>query len=211
MLWSPNTISRENIGYKIPDWKKIIDGGKKFCLLWGVDKPRVFHEDEKFFMRFNDLHNNCVTVKSAAGQNPYVDELFFWTPDFPKISIKQGHLIKNYLNNHLLTSPFISNEKSDLAYKQYKGKKYWLNRHGVHTIVYPTWDIHTYDSGKNSSTIFSSRDTWFFGLSENEISKSIWKMGIEKIFHTIPDYWKNSNTDVSQGLKASWSKNYYLE
>ena len=211
MMLAPNNVSRDSIGYKVDKWRKIIDSGKTLCMLWGVDKPRVFHENGKFFVRFIDVIDNCVTVKSMAGRNHYTDELFFWSPDCPKIMIKQGHLIKNYLNNNLFTSSFISDKNSKLAYKQHDGKKYWLNVHGVNTIVYPTWDINTFDSGKPPSTIYSWRDQWFFNLEGDNVSRRVWQMGVDKIFDTIPDYWKNNPNDISQGIKGCWSKSYFLE
>jgi len=211
MMLTPNCVVRDGIGYKVPEWKKIIDAGKKLCILWGVDKPRVIHDNGKFAVRFIDVIDNCVKVSSMAGQNPYSDELFYWTPDHPKIPIKQGHLIKNYLNSNLLTSPFISEKKSELAFKIHNGKIYWLNNHGVHTVVYPTWDINTFDAGKPPSVVYSWRDDWFFNSEKNNVSRQVWQMGIDKIFKILPDYWKNDPTNIAQGLKASWSKTYYLE
>jgi hypothetical protein len=209
MCLSPNAVVRDSIGYKVDKWRKIIDSGKNFCMLWGIDKPRVFHKSGKFFARFIDVFDS--SVKTIAGKNFYADEFFFWTPDDPRLVIKQSHLIKNYLNNNLLTSPFVSEKPSQLACKQYNGKNYWLNTHGVHSVVYPNWDINTYDSGKPPSPIYSSRDTWFFDSESQNESRVYWQMGIDKIFDIVPDYWKNDPNDISRGLKACWSKSYFLE
>ena len=211
MMFTPNHVVRDGIGLKVKEWADMINKGKKFCLLWGIDKPRVFHDNNKFSFKFLDMVDLGPKVKSMAGLEPYTDELFFWTPDKPEIAIKQGHMIKNYLNANLTTSPFISKKSSQLAYKTVNGVKYWLNNHGVHTVVYPQWDITTFDAGKPPSTVFSPRDNWFFNLEESNYAKKMWSMGVEYLHKRTPDYWKNDPTDISRGLKGCWSKEYFLE
>ena len=211
MLLAPNALARDGLGYKVKEWADMIAQGKKLCLLWGVDKPRLAQENNKYVVRFLDIVDNCATVNSMMGMNDYRDELFYWTPSFPKILIKQGHMIKSWLEKNWASSPFMTTSPTGLAYKEHNGTKHWLNNHGLHNIIYPQWDISTFDSGKPASIVFSPRDQWFFGQGENSDSLKIWKMGINKIFDSVPDYWKNDHTDVSKGLKACWSKSYFLE
>ena len=211
MFFTPNSAVRESLGLKIKEWADIIHSGKSFCLLWGHDKPRLMHNNGKYSIRFIDLLDNGPTVKSFAGQLPYADELFYWTPDMPEIIIKQGHLLKNYLDSNLTSSPFVSTHKSDLAYKEVNGVKYWINNHGVHSVIYPRWNIDTFSPGKPASIIFSPRDTWFFELNQEDNAKRVWKVGLDKVWKIIPDYWKNDVNNVATGFKACWSKDYYLE
>ena len=210
MMLTPNCVARDGIGMKIKEWADMVHAGKKLCLLWGHDKPRLFHDNNRYCVRFLDIIDNGPTVSSIAGQQPYSDELFYWTPDLPKLIIKQAHLIKNYLESNFKTSPFVSLKKTYLAYKTHQECKYWLNNHGLHNVIYPHWDISTFDPGKTPSTVVSPRDRWFFDLEESNISKEIWRQGIEKIFQTLPNYWKNDPNDYSAGIKACWSRDYYL-
>lgn len=211
MMLTPNCVARDRIGYKVKAWADLITQGKKLCVLWGADKPRVVYENNKFAVKFVDMIDNCVTVSSIANKNDYADELFFWSPDAPKIVIKQAHLVKRYMDNNLFDSPYISFKESGIAFKEHNGKKYWLNNHGLHQIIYPNWNIHTFDAGKTPSIIVSPRDRWFFELEDGNVAKYVWKIGVEKVFSTIPDYWKNDPTDMSRGIKASWSKTYFIE
>jgi hypothetical protein len=211
MMLTPNCVARDGIGMKVKEWADMVHSGKKLCLLWGHDKPRLFHDNDRYCVRFLDIIDNGPTVSSIAGQQPYSDELFYWTPDLPKLIIKQAHLIKNYLESNFKTSPFVSQKKTDLAYKIHQGCKYWLNNHGLHNVIYPHWDINTFDPGKTPSSVVSPRDRWFFQMEETNLSKKIWKMGVDKMFKTIPDYWKNNPMDIRKGIKACWSKDYYLE
>lgn len=211
MLQNPNAASREDLPFKIKEWADIIHSGKKLCILWALDKPRIVQKDGKFCFTFLDFIDNGPTVKSIAGQQPYSDELFYWTPDKPEILIKQGHLIKNYLQGDVTQLPFVSREKSDLAYREVNGVKYWLSNHGVHQLIYPQWDIGTYSVGKPWSAIFTPRDDWFFGIEkENPIRKN-WLSGLNLLWKTLPNYWKSDPTDVSKGIKGSLSRDYFLE
>jgi len=210
--FSPNNTSKESLPLKIKEWADIIHSGKKFCVLWAHDKPRIAHENGKFLFKFIDIVDNAATVKSIAGQQPYTDELFYWTPDLPEILIKQGHIIKNYLSApNIQNLPFVSQEKSDLAYREINGVKYWLSNHGVHILIYPGWDIGTFTNGKASSAIFTERDSWFFELSNGHDIKQNWWTGLDQLWKLIPNYWKNNPDHIHAGLKACWSKNYYLE
>jgi hypothetical protein len=212
MFFNPNAAARDQLALKVKEWADIIHAGKKFCIVWAHDKPRIQHENNRWTFKFIDLIDNGPTVKSISGQNPYTDELFYWSPDLPKIVIKQCHLIKNYLSNELITTlPFVSQEKSDLAYRTINGVKHWLNNHGVHSLIYPNWDIDTFSNGKPNSIIFSDRDIWFYNIeNENHIKKN-WAVGLDKLWKVLPDYWKNTPDDLNNGLKACWSKEYYLE
>jgi hypothetical protein len=211
MFHNANGACRESLPLKIKEWADMIHQGKKLCVLWGKDKPRIVHNNGRYAFRFLDIVDDCATVKSIAGQQPYTDEFFYWTPDKPEIMIKQAHLIKNYLNQHNVQSlPFVSWEKSDLAYREVGNKKYWLSHHGVHRIIYPNWDIGTYSSGKVVSIIFSDRDTWFYNSNNHDLV-SRWQNGVNELWQTVPDYWKNDTADLSKGLKACWSKDYYLD
>jgi hypothetical protein len=210
-MFNPNAVSRESLGLKVKEWADIIHSGKKLCILWGHDKPRIRYQNGRFAFRFIDVVDNACTVKSISGQQPYNDELFYWTPDCPEIVIKQSHVIKNYLDRNDLTDlQFVSTEKSDLAFKTINGINYWLSNHGVHSLIYPGWDISTFSLGKPASAILSPRDSWFFNIDNHHTIKHNYQVGIDKLWQMVPDYWKNNPADLSKGFKGCWSKEYWL-
>jgi hypothetical protein len=206
-FYNSNVVAKENLARKVPEWAQIIDQGKKLCILWGQDKPRVFH-DGRFGLRFLDMINGP-TVQSMQGNQDYVDELFFWSPDSTEILCKQAHLLKNYLNNNLTNSAYVSSEHTDLAYKTVAGTRYGLSNAGVHGIIYPNWVQGTISTHKPSSTIFSPRDDWFNQLPGQAYDH--WFRAVQKLWGMIPDYWKNDPHRLAAGIKGSWSKHYYLE
>ena len=206
-FYNSNVIAKENLPSKVPDWAKVMAQGKRLCLLWGQDKPRIFH-DGRFGIRFLDMINGP-TVRSMQHCQDYADELFFWSPDSTDILCKQAHLIKNYLNEHLWTSPYVSPNTLDLAYKTVAGKKYGLSNSGIHSIIYPEWVEGTMSQHKPSSTIFSPRDDWF-NLRPG-LARDTWSEGVQQLWSLIPDYWKNDVQSLAAGIKGSWSRSYYIE
>ena len=210
-FFNSNCVARESLALKIKEWADLIHQGKKLCLVWGYDKPRVYCDQDRFYMTFLDIFDGGPTVKSFSGELPYRDELFFWTPNLPKLIIKQGHLIKNYLRKNLSISSEISQYKSDLAYITVHEKRHWLSVNGMHSLIYPNYKIGTLSAPKPSSIIISPRDSWFFNMNANARPLQVWRMGVEKLWQTLPDYWKNNPKNLSQGIKLCVSPKYYLE
>ena len=219
---SPNNVARENFALKIKDWADLIHAGKKVCILWGVDKPRILHENNRFSFRFLDLLVDAsVQVPSIAGLQPYTDEMFYWSPDKPEIVIKQAHVVKNYLSGNLTAKPHVnrfvpgqstfSTRKFSCAYRKINGERYWLSHDGLHELIYPTWRIGTFSCDKTDSPVLTPRDEWLFSLTEEHPIRKNWKTGLDELWKLLPDYWKNNPSSVKAGIKACWSKDYFLE
>lgn len=213
MVLTPIVIAKQLLVTNTKEWADMINAGKKICIIYGADKPRIHHVDGKFCLRFQDTIGFVPDVISMAGQRPYTDELFFWTPDKPEIVIKQAHLVKRYLSApNIVGLPGVVEGKADLAYKVINGKKYGLSNDGLHALIYPEWDPGMgITAAKPRSIIFADRDQWFFNLESTSDYLLNWQFGLAKVWNTIPDYWKNDPADVARGLKASVSKNYFLE
>jgi hypothetical protein len=213
MSWSPNNVSRDNWAMRVPEWANIIASGRKFCMIYGLDKPRIAHVDGKFCVRFLDMVDVAATVDSRAGLQPYTDELFYWTPDLPEITIKQAHVVKRYLQGDIANKPYMSLTVGDknTVFKEYQGKKYWLSRDGLSSLIYPKWKPGLVLCTKSFSTIFSNRDTWFFNLQSEHPVKKVWSMGVDKLWKSLPDYWKNNPQDISKGVRLCVSPDYFIE
>ena len=115
---------------------------------------------------------------------------------------------------------FITKEKTDIAYKIVNGQKYWLNFVGLHNLIYPTWNQHNRpNSRKPGQLLFntetrsggSEKEMWFYQLDSNNEFRRRWDIGYQQLWDQLPDYWKNDPTNQSAGVKASISKNYFLE
>jgi hypothetical protein len=212
-FFGPGTIARDNLAMKIEPWRDIIESGKKLCILWGKDKPRVHHIDGRFAVRFLDLIDDAVCSLSASGMQSYTDEFFYWTPDFVKILIKQAHLIKNYLSQPGFENfQFVTSNKTSLSYRVVDKKTYWLSIPGTHYLIYPNWDesLDFAPPKPQKTPMISPRDSWFYNISGHPAKDNL-MIGLDKLQQYIPDYWKNDPSDWTAGIKGCWSKPYFLE
>jgi hypothetical protein len=210
--FGPNNIARENIVSNVQEWADLVESGKKLCVVWGKDKPRVHHIDGKFVFRFIDIIDDAASVYSMSGQQPYCDEFFFWTPDLPKLLIKQAHIIKNYLStSNIQQLPFVSNQSSGLSYRTIEGQQYWLSIEGTSHLVYPNWVEGPVFIPKPITIVIAPRDEWFYPMDDSHLAKRNLVEGLTKINQKVSDYWKNDPTDFVKGIKGCWSKSYFLE
>lgn len=193
-----------------PFYLDYINSGKSICFLQAMDKPRVFVENNRWFFRFIDTHD---TAQHQGVDCP--SEFFYWTPDLPKLLIKQAHVIKRYFENANENTPFCTTIRSGqsmqvLASKPYRDGTLWLTNHGVDTLMYKDWDWRTYSVGKPWSMVIHPRDTWFMNMSDLDPAKANWKKLLQKWWSDMPEIWKNDPNDMSQGMKCCVTRPYYL-
>ena len=95
---SPNNAARIFLRERIKDYVDKIASGKRLCFVWGIDKPYVFFDGQKYYFQFRDVVDTCVNpyVQKKYKQGWY-DELFYWSPDAPLIPIKAAHIIKRFV------------------------------------------------------------------------------------------------------------------
>jgi hypothetical protein len=211
-MFNPNNASRVAVREYVPEWKKMIDDGKRVLFLWGADKPRVGLVDGKYCFRFIDIIDNCVSPKVQMLNRPGdYDEFFYWSPDLPELIIKQAHIIKHYLRTATASSQFLTTEKTGLGSTIIDGVEYHLTTTGVSVLIYPNFIFYDETQGKPLSIFFTPRDTWFFSLPDDNLARVSWEVGITKLWKMLPDYWKNDPLDSSKALKQMWSKAYALE
>ena len=221
MIWQPTVNFFPNLVMSVTEWRQLMDQGKRVCVLYGTDKPRLVYEDGRFAVRFIDIAGFTGSVPVIANELPYSTEYFYWTPDLPELIIKQAHIVKNYLNSgDVKTLPFITGEKTDLAYKIVDGQKYWLNFVGLHNLIYPAWNRHNRpNSHKPTQLLYnletrsggSEKEYWFYRIETTNEFRKKWEIGYEHLWNQIPMYWRNDPANQSAGVKASVSKNYFLE
>jgi hypothetical protein len=214
-MLGPNNACRHQIRYTVPEWDKIINSGKKFAFIWGCEKPRLYKINGKYCIRFIDIVDHAVSpiqqIMPRAGE---FDELFYWSIDLPELIIKQGHVLKNFLKLCNNDSTYLQKEPTYLgsAWKEEdNGTKKWLTINGLHSLIYPKYSYSPDSQGKIGTMILTPRDKWFFNLSDDVESRKNWKVGLEKLWNTLSDYWKNDSADITKGLKQMLSIPYFLE
>lgn len=207
---NPNNAARQDIKLTVPAWQKMFDAGKKVCFIHGVDKPRVTNLNGNFYYKFHDMIDPAVSPGARILNRPWdFDELFYWSPDCPKIPIKQGHVIKNFLKLANEHTPGITTRQVGLVRTVINKKFYDMTQDKLHSLIYPNWYPVPFQ-WKASSLIFTNRDEWFFKLPDSDSAKYAWKIGLEHRWNSVSDSFKNDPNNIQRGFKQHNSKPYFL-
>jgi molybdopterin-biosynthesis enzyme MoeA-like protein len=141
------------------------------------------------------------------------DELFYWSPDLPELIIKQAHMVKRRLQSLQANDPFASpvirmpTGEACTCSVQVHDQNLYLMPNGVSQLLYPGWAPALYQF-KASNLIFTPRDQWFFNLPDSDPAKYAWRIGLEHLWQSTPDLWKNNPADIMSGFKDMYSRHY---
>jgi hypothetical protein len=158
-----------------------LDRGLKTAVLFGVDKPRICIKNGKYYTYFIDTIANSfrggVNLNILDYNNAeYV--FFYWTPDMPEIVIKQSQMIRRWFElNPALKSIInwpIMDHRNRQAYEII-----------TRSIVYPQWNLNTFQCAKTSSTVYTEWDDWFFKEFKGTKIYDNWFKGVEYVEHNI--------------------------
>ena len=201
---SPNNPARSLFREKIDDYKNLIAQGKKLCFVWGKEKPMLKYsrQSNKHFVEFHDSIDNCITPYVQKNYyKGWYDELFYWTPDYPLIPVKQAHVIVNYLK--------ICNDRDQFTTSRtFNGfsQKFdmYLRDNTIKTLIYPKWSNDIFCNGKASSFVYSLRDEWF--LKSNLENRKRFMEIADSYFRTVDpdDHERKSTWPLRSGA-------YYIE
>jgi len=211
-ILTPLHIGQVHLYDNVEDWNRLLDQGRSVGLIRGADKPRVFKQGNRYLVKFLDsLVNNSIDVHIAShAKNSVEHEFFYWSPDMPKLVGKQAHVIKNFLQTADQRSPYLTAKPSSWIGPIIDGQQYWLTEHGLHALIYPTWDINTFSMGKHNTPMASPRDSWFFTRPEFGKEFRIYQMSLQAIRQIAGEYWLNNTDQEVAGMKGMWSQSYYL-
>jgi hypothetical protein len=216
---SPNIVLKQYMKLNTPHWQKLFDSGKRVCFIAGVDKPWVSRLNGQYYFRFIDTY-----IDDAAGPGSQMDNLpqehndsFYWSPELPKLVIKQAHIIKRYIAASDLNDPaagFVTDKSLIKSAPRIhivgKGTDNWyMTTDRMHDLIYPNWVVNPFQA-KSPSIVLSKRDTWFFDIEDSNQAKYYWQTGLKYFWENTPDRWKHDPKNILAGFKYSQSKIYCL-
>ena len=163
-------IKHSNYGTK--EHKEILDTGKSVCVIYGIDKPKLSTLDGKWYLYFIDVMANHPNPVIGDYTN-ITTELFYWTPDLPELIIKQCHMIKAWFempqNRHL---------KQLVAWPNFNVSKRTTYEHIAKSIIYPDYDLETWQTAKPTNSFYNEMDHWFYeNFKDHKLYRS-WQAGI---------------------------------
>jgi len=156
-----------------------MDRGLKTAVVFGVDKPKVCIKDGKYHTYFVDVVANSFRGGFNRPEYDNMDYVFFyWTPDMPEIIVKQSHMIRRWFEMNPQLKPILQWPNSDYTKRQ----AYEII---VRSIVYPEYDLNTFQCVKTSSTIYCEWDDWFFHEFQRTAIYDNWFKGIQYVEQNI--------------------------
>jgi hypothetical protein len=199
-------------------WSKFLEG-KRVCVMMGVDKTSINIEGGRYFTSFSDfvgpdaamLMTNDVDFK---GHN--VMELFYHTPDFPELIIKQAHLLKRFVDADTTTqehfedvskyTPYDFRPASNCKSKKHIGN---LKYQHYHKVVYPSWLPGVVTP---KPMYFGTRliDCWWINDLRG-VEGKVWTSGLIEHHTNFNFIEKKHHILNSATLPFTPSKRFYLE
>lgn len=211
--WLKNTVEHLHPQY-ITRWSVTrdhqqlvtLDRGLKTAILFGVDKPKICIKDNKYYTYFVDIVANSFRGGFNRSEYDNIDYVFFyWTPDMPEIVIKQSHMIKHWFEMNSQLKPILYWPNNDYTKRQ----AYEII---VRSIVYPNWNLNTFQCVKTSSTVYSEWDDWFFKEFYKTTIYDSWVKGIEYVEKNInKQYLKYDFDNRFDGFVGMISEFFALE
>jgi hypothetical protein len=212
--YSFSALSRGYVRNTVPEYRQLIDSGKKVCFIWGVEKPDVFQQNNQYYLRFGDGQDHAVSAHAQIMNRPWeYDEFFYWPPDMPQLPAKQAHIICRYLNNltaadvdgtHVLDNhgyedtvygttrpdPYLT---KPLIKIQKAGQNYALSMRGLHRLIYPDWNPNLIVAGKPHGHMFALKDTWLLSDQAPDCGQRYYTNGVpalrQKVKQIDPNLW----------------------
>lgn len=196
--FSPGIAWRTDYDLVNKDYGRITESGKTLAHIIGIDKPTMYYQDKKFYIRFLDKTINMhLPFRNSLEQNPIFVEPFYWSENTGPLIIKQGHLIKNYIKSNKIDPNCINHIKGRFLHDLYA------------KIIYDRTLPMYFNPSKAQN--FGSVFPWdmFFLEDKNTDFYRNWKNGMDFFDKIIPDKWKH-NGSVYNDMVGIWSKSYCL-
>ena len=202
---NPIGITRFNYLY-FSEVKKRFDKQKKIGLILGVEKPKSLIHNGRFWMRFIDRSVNMVTIiDHLRDYDNTVIEYFYWSPDAVPLLIKQGHVIKRWLEENPSFQKYWDSRTTD-----YKTARYYHEKL-LRTVVYPnTWNSLWYQADKGTKDWYCELDNWFIEGMSGTQANVIWREGVNYLENSLrPFLREDQDPDNPDGLQL-FVKKYYI-
>jgi len=168
------------------------DRGLRTALVYGVDKPKICIKDNKYCVYFLDKIVNCFTGNwNDPDYTNIHTEFFYWTPDLPEIVIKQSHMIRRWFESNPALKPILQWPGGSASLRQ-------AYEVVTRSLIYPGWNINTFQCVKPGLTSQCEWDDWFFKTYKDTYVYHSWHKGIEHVEKNIDR--KYLNYDFNQAV-----------
>ena len=186
------------------DSLNLFDKGKSVGILFGTDKPKIVMDDENN-LRLMFREAAVSSALPAAVNNGWTNtsvELFYWHPDAKLMMAKQCHTVKRWLeepNNRRMQHVFHQSKLNSAAHRT----AYEVLVKG---IVYPDYDLATFQCDKPVKNNFQEWDYWMTNFSETAGFKT-YVRGMVHLYKNINHEffnWQDDNALSKTPAPLAW-------
>lgn len=177
------------------DIRKNFDKDRKIAVIVGIEKPRTMIHRGDLMMAFSDRTTNMITVAEHLKEYPNSTvEFFYWTPDCVEIMIKQGHVIKKWLEaNPQHQAMWQTKTVTPDVYRL-------VHDPLLRGLLYTTWDNNWFQSKKAIYDWYSEFDSWFTDLYTGTRAHNVWREGLDYVQNKLTPFTKKLPDDRVDGL-----------
>jgi len=194
---APNHSMRASFNHLVKDWFDLKHQGKTLRLLYGIDKPRLRFDGERYIFNFYDALGNSASNKTSEDDQ----EWFYWSPECPKICIKQSHIVKRYWEGN-------RSRWKDLkcSYNTNLGWVFDKENREVMQLIYP-WCHGIFLTWRPEDKFYGNRDIEII-TANTDISKKYREMCGSVANRIDPMYF--NQRQINHGFVGAFTKDYYL-
>jgi hypothetical protein len=163
---TPYNIVITNLPNILPEYKKLIESGKRVCFIHGTDKPQVEIDQGRWFFNFkSSMIDASFSIRRQIEQSPFDDEFFYWSPEAWKIIAKQAHVLKRYFQtNHYIVKNAIKGAYKNIDERFLSNILFFGNKIPMSYLkdaIYPYWDNNIVDVGKAPFNLYGIKSLWW--------------------------------------------------
>jgi hypothetical protein len=188
----------------VHEHKILLDSGKKICMLWGVDKPKVCIRDSKWYLYFMDIQANAANPDIKHYTN-ITNVYFFWAPDLPELVCKQAHTIKNWFNQE--SNKYLQHL---VRWPNHSFAQRTTFEHIVKPLIYPDYDPTTFQTSKPTNSFYNEMDYWFYTNFQDTHAYQAWQAGHKLLTDSIDAKYFNYEMGRAVGFVGFISPFYEL-
>jgi hypothetical protein len=176
-LHPEHTFKHDPLG--LDGHRALAESGKRICVLYGVDKPKICIRDGRWWLYFLDMQAN----HSQNQRGPYdnvTTEYFYWQADLPELIIKQAHVIRNwFMTDHAHHLQFL------LRWPNHSVAQRGAYEQLAKPLIYPDYDPTTWQATKSTNNFYSEMTWWFFKNFKDTRFYQVWESGLAHLVNTI--------------------------
>ena len=197
-----HVFKHDPLGYA--EHKRTADLGKSICILYGIDKPKMCIQNNKWYLYFMDLQaNHC---NSVVGEYTNItNEYFYWSADLPQLIQKQAYTIKNWFNQ-----PQNSHLQYLARWPNHNISQRTTYEQLIKPLIYPDYDHLTFQTSKPTNSFYNEMDHWFYANFQDTAAFQVQTAGLELLVNQINDKFFNKSLGRPVGFVGFLSSFYCI-